>query len=269
MVTPYTNRLFNHIVEHHGLDLFVISCSAREKNRQWSDRYDTKYRHAILRGFEFDLPGSRSAHINTGMLSMLSRLSPEIVAVNGVYPTMLIAALWATIHRRPLAFLTDGWGIMMPRSIYHRIARPMILARARAIICASEKGREFFLQQGARPDRIFVANIVPAWKGPTEIPGLDRRPYDLLWCGRVHDERKNWPFFVALVLELKRRIPSISVRIVADSPTRPVEIDQLSAAGVDLEYSPHVSPDEISSIFATARVLALPSRQDAWGLVCN
>ncbi|QQN61953.1 glycosyltransferase family 4 protein [Bradyrhizobium diazoefficiens] len=269
MVTPYTNRLFNHIVDGHGLDLTVISCAAREKNRQWSERYAARYSHILLRGIEFDLPGSRSAHINVGMWSTLSRLSPDLVAINGVYPTMLVAAAWSRVHRKPLVFLTDGWAIMMPQSVYHRLTRPAVVGRCRAIICASAKGRDFFVEQGADPKKIFVANIVPAWGGPADIPEFARRRYDLLWCGRVNDERKNWPFFVKLVLELKRRLPTLSVRIIADSPSRPEELDQLSTAEVAFEYTSHVPPEEISSVFASARMLALPSKSDAWGLVCN
>jgi glycosyltransferase involved in cell wall biosynthesis len=269
MVTPYTNRIFNHVVDRYGLDLTVISCAAREKNRQWSQRYAVQYRHVLLRGIEFDLPGSRTAHINAGMWRSLARLSPDVVAINGIYPTMLVAALWACAHRKPLVFLTDGWAIMMPQGILHRVTRPLVVGRCRSIICASQKGRDFFLQQGSDPGRIFVANIVPAWSGPGDIPGFALRRYDLLWCGRVNDERKNWPFFVRLVLELKRRVPALSVRIIADSPSPPKELDQLSAAKVAFEYSPHIPPDEISSVFTAARVLALPSKSDAWGLVCN
>lgn len=269
MVTPYTNRLFNHIMDCHGLDLTVISCTAREKNRQWSGRYDARYRHLLLRGIEFDLPGSRSAHINVGMWSTLCRLSPDVVAINGIYPTMLVAAAWSLVHRRPLVFLTDGWAIVMPQSIYHRLIRPVVVGRSRAIICSSEKGRSFFVDQGEDPGKTFVANIVPAWSGPADIPGFAQRRHDLLWCSRVNVEWKNWLFFVSLVLELKRRLPALSVRIIGDSPSKPKELDQLSAAGVAFEYSPHIPPDEISSVFADARVLALPSTSEAWGLVCN
>jgi glycosyltransferase involved in cell wall biosynthesis len=158
---------------------------------------------------------------------------------------------------------------MMPQNIYHRVTRPVVVGRSRAIICASEKGRSFFVDQGTEPRKIFVANIVPAWSRPADIPGFAQRRHDLVWCGWVNDERKNWPFFVSLVLELKRRLPALSVRIIADSPSKPKELDQLSGAEVAFEYSPHIPPDEISSVFTTARVLALPSKSDAWGLVCN
>ena len=269
MVTPYTNRLFNHLVERRGLDLTVISCTAREKNRNWSEQYATSYTHVVLPGVEFALPESRSAHFNVGMWRTLQRLSPDIVAVNGIYPTMLVAALWSFLKRRPLVFMTDGWAVMMPQSVLHRLARPAVVGRSQAVICASEKGRSFFLEHGTDAAKIFVANIVPAWAGPGSTPKFEQRRHDLVWCGRVHDERKNWPFFVALVLALKRRFAGLSVRIIADSPARPRELDQLASADIAFEYTPHIAPHEIASAFMSARILALPSRQDAWGLVCN
>jgi glycosyltransferase involved in cell wall biosynthesis len=269
MVTPYTNRLLNHMVERHALDLTVISCTAREKNRNWSKQYAARYKHVILRGIEFDLPGSRSAHINVGMWRTLRRLSPDIVAINGIYPTMLVAALWSHVNRRPLVFLTDGWADTMPQSVFHRVMRPTVIGHSQAVICSSEKGRQFFLQQGVEPTKIFISSLVPAWSGPSSTPGFDQRRYNLLWCARIHDTKKNWPFFVDVVLELKRRHAGITVRIVADSAAVPPELERLAAAKVAVEYTPHVAPQEMSSVFLNARVLALPSKPEPWGLVCN
>jgi glycosyltransferase involved in cell wall biosynthesis len=269
MVTPYTNRLFNRIVEIAALDLSVVSCTAREKNRNWQDQYAGCYNHTILPGVEFALPNSRSAHFNLGMWRTLRGLSLDLVAINGVYPTMLIAALWSYLHRKPLVFLTDGWRKLMPQSFYHRVVRPLVVNGSAAIICASEKGRQFFLEEGVEPQRIFVASIVPLWDGPRERLDFDQRSYDVLWCGRVCVEWKNWPFFVALAIELHKRLPEIRIRIVGDSRSPPETLACLSAAGVNFEYTAYVPPEEIASVFAAARLLAVPSRHEAWGLVCN
>src|SRR5581483_4758222 len=120
MVTPYTNRLLNCIADS-GVDLHVVSCTLREANRKWTGNYTKKYDHVILKGIQFRLAASRIIHVNFGMWHALSRLKPDLVTVNGIYPTMLIAVLWSLIHRIPFAFLTDGWRLTMPRSILHRI----------------------------------------------------------------------------------------------------------------------------------------------------
>ncbi|NJL07191.1 MAG: glycosyltransferase [Methylacidiphilales bacterium] len=195
MVTPYTNRLFNRIVQSQMLKISVVSCTDREKDRNWSTSYASEYLHIILKGFSLELGKARFAHFNPGIWHALSRLSPDVVAINGLYPTMLIAALWSAVHRKPLVFLTDGWHSSMPNSPLHRALRPLVFKKASAFICSSAKGRRYFMDQGIESRRIFVAHIVPAWPAPADVPSLDRRPYHLLWCARIDDPRKNAPFF--------------------------------------------------------------------------
>src|SRR5690242_2522882 len=195
MVSPYTNRLFNYI-QGRGVDLHVISCTLREENRGWSGDYAKKYDHAILKGIQYRISGSRIIHLNWGMWRTLSRLQPELVTINGLYPTMLIAALWSFIHRTPMAFLTDGWALTMPQTILHRVVRPFVVAASRAVICTSEKGRRFFAEEGIDSKRLFVSHLVPAWDSPAELPDFDQRPYHLLWCSRLDDPDKNPTFFV-------------------------------------------------------------------------
>ena len=181
MVTPYTNRLFNSVARNADLRISVLSCTDRETDRNWASDYASDYQHIVLRGFAHALEDRRIAHVNVGIWRALSRLSPDVVAINGLYPTMLIAALWSAVHRKPLVFLTDGWRHIMPNSALHRAVRPLVLRTSAAVICSSEKGRQYFLEEGIEPQRIFVAHIIPAWSGPAEVPGFDRRPHHL--CG--------------------------------------------------------------------------------------
>ena len=81
--------------------------------------YSKSYRHIVLKGVEIPLT-TRISHINSGMWSALSNSNPQVVAINGIYPTMIVAAVWALVHRVPLAFVTDGWRHTMPQSLYHR-----------------------------------------------------------------------------------------------------------------------------------------------------
>lgn len=268
MVTPYTNRLFNYIAEC-GVDLHVVSCTLREENRKWSGDYAKRYDHVILKGIQHRLTGSKIVHLNIGVWHALSRLKPELVTINGIYPTMLIAALWSFVHRVPLAFLTDGWRQTMPQSILHRIVRPFVVRRSRAVICISEKGRRFFVEAGVDPKRIFVSHIAPSWDAPAELPDFDQRPYHLLWCSRLDDPDKNPSFFVDLAALLSKRIGDLRIRVVGDGPLRQRTLDDLSRTGASLDYLAYVPPEEMAEVFATARMLVLPSKNEPWGLVCN
>jgi len=266
---PYTNRLFNYISDSKAIDLNVVSCTERETIRTWSVDYTKNYRHQVLKGIEVPLRSTRIAHINSGMWSALSKANPDVVAINGIYPTMIIAAAWALSHRVPLTFLADGWRHTMPQSLYHRIIRPLIVSRCASIICASKKGRQYFVDEGVDARRIFVAPLVPAWPAPAQVPDFDQRRYHLLWCGRLNDSPKNAGFFIDLAIALQTRIPDFRCRIVGDGPMRQELFARLSKAGVAFDYTANVQPEEMGQVFVTARVLVLPSKLEAWGLVCN
>jgi glycosyltransferase involved in cell wall biosynthesis len=270
MVTPYTNRLFNCVVRNSDLRISVLSCTEREQDRNWTGTYASDYQHIVLRGFSHALKDRRIAHLNPGIWRALSRLSPDVVAINGLYPTMLIAALWSVVHRRPLVFMTDGWRHIMPMSPFHRAVRPLVFGKSAAFICSSEKGRQYFLEEGIAPQHIFVAHIIPSWPAPAEAPGFDERPHHLLWCARIDDPRKNAPFFFDVALALKRRVADLRLHIVADSNTPPhAALQALSNAGLQFDYTPFIPPERIAAAFLSARMLALPSSSEAWGLVCN
>jgi glycosyltransferase involved in cell wall biosynthesis len=203
------------------------------------------------------------------MWRTLGRLKPTVVAINGIYPTMLIAAIWSFVHRVPLAFLTDGWRPTMPQSIFHRVVRALVVKRCRAIICASEKGRRFFIESGVNPLHIFVAHIAPAWAAPVQLPEFDRRPYHIIWCARLDDADKNPFFFVELAVTVHKRFADLRIKIIGDGALRQSVTGELSRAGVVFDYVPYVPPEKMADAFATARVLVLPSTKEPWGLVCN
>jgi glycosyltransferase involved in cell wall biosynthesis len=269
MVTPYTNRLFNDLVDR-GIELHVLSCTLRETNRKWSGDYAKKYDHVVLTGFEYVLNGpTRVIHFNPGLWRALGHFKPELITINGIYPTMLVAVLWSLVHRIPMALLTDGWRLTMPQSIFHRVVRPFVVGRCRAIICTSEKGRQFFIEEGVDPKRIFVAHLAPAWDAPAELPDFDNRPYHLLWCGRFDDPFKNPSFFVDLAVQLKRCLTDLRIRVIGDGPLLHQFLNDLSRAGVNFDHTAYVPPEEIAKVFVSARMLVMPSIVEAWGLVCN
>jgi glycosyltransferase involved in cell wall biosynthesis len=269
MVTPYTNGLFNFIAEQNAIDLWVLSCTSRETNRRWSDDYSKKYSHVILRGLQYRWEGARYIHLNSGLWSKLSELKPSAVVINGIYPTMLVAASWCFVHAVPLVFWSDGWRCTMPQSIYHRIVRPFILGRCRAVICASEKAKRFFIEERGTDKQTFVAHIAPAWTFELREPGFDARPYHLVWCSRFDDATKNPNFFVEVALLLNTRIPDLRIRVIGEGPFRERVMSRLVDASIAVDHSDYIPPNEMGDVFASAKMLVLPSTREPWGLVCN
>lgn len=267
MITPYTNNLFNQLQED-GLQLSILTCTEREPNRLW-ETPARRYPKTALPGFALRLGEGRFAHVNAGVWRALGKLKPDVVVINGFYPTMVAAALWARFNGSRLALTTDGWAETMPGTLYHRIVRPLVLGWCQAVITPGDKGRAFFLSQGFAPERIFRAPLIPAWPPPADIPGYDERPFHLLWCARLDWKTKNVEFFMRLVEALKKRRPELRVRIVGAGEAESELIARLDRAQADYRHDRYVPWRDMASVYATARVLALPSLWEPWGLVCD
>lgn len=268
MITPYTNRLYNELVGR-GLDLAVLSCTEQEADRSWAGSFEAHYVHRTVPGVSIPLSRSRHAHVNFGIGRALTELAPEILFVNGFYPSMLSAAAWARANHKTLALTIDGWQETMPDTIYHRLVRPWLLRNCRAVVCCSEKGRDYFLGQGETEERLFVVPLAPAWDPPQTVPTFRDRPYSLLWCARINDDAKNAIFFENVAIAVGRRVPNLKVRVVGSGRAEGRMLARLSAAGIDVHYDRYVSWRVISEVYQQSRLLLLPSLLEPWGLVCN
>jgi glycosyltransferase involved in cell wall biosynthesis len=268
MITPYTNRLYNALVEAR-VALAVLSCSAQEATRSWAGTFEPRYSHEILPGIALPRGPNRYAHLNLGIIGALKRHAPDLLVINGLHPSMLIAAAWAAASGTPLALATDGWRRTMPQTPYHRVLRPFILRRCRAVVACGLKGAAYFAEEGVLPGAIFVVPIIPGWDAPETIPGFAERPYHLLWAAQIEDQTKNASFFAELAVALKKRLPELRLRIVGRGSAERRLIARLRDAGIEYRHDRDVSWCQMPEIYASAKVLVLPSIWEPWGLVCN
>ena len=268
MITPYTNRLFNELAGR-GLDLAVLSCTRQEANRSWANTLFPSYSHRVLPGWEVALSESRFAHVNFGIWRQLRKLQPDLLLINGIYPSMLIAALWALLSGTKLGLISDGWRHTMPQSVFHRVIRPMVLSRCEAIVACGRKGVEYFVEERISPQRVFEVPLVPVWDAPEAIPDFGERPYHLLWCAHINDDVKNVAFFEDVVLHLKERMPNLAVRLVGQGTAQERVLANFSARGIAHTHQSSVHWREMAEVFSSARLMLFPSKGESWGMVCN
>jgi glycosyltransferase involved in cell wall biosynthesis len=268
MVTPYTNRLYNRLAQD-GLALSVVSCSAKEVNRAWGDNEPALYPHTVLSGRSIAFGPGRYAHVNSGVGAALARTKPDFLFINGFYPTMLMAAAWAARKRVPMGLITEGWRETMPGSLAHRIIRPAVIKRCKAVVTPGSKGTAYFHDAGVAPQRVHCVPLVPAWDGPARVPPFAVRPFHLMWCAQLNDRHKNVSFFVAVAEAMKKRLPDLRVLIVGSGEAEAVVLDRLKAADIAVRHERSVPWQQMASLYALARVLLLPSVWEPWGLVCD
>lgn len=268
MITPYTNRLYNELIDR-GLDLAVLSCTAQEADRSWAGSFRPRYTTRTVPGVSIPLSRSRHTHINIGIGRALNALAPDLLFVNGLYPSMLAGAAWARASGKALALTIDGWRETMPNTAYHRLARPWLLRQCDAVVCCSDKGRAYFRGEGVRDDDLFVVPLVPAWDPPESAPAFHDRPFHLLWCARINDDAKNAIFFENVAIALGRIVPGLKVRVVGSGAAELRMLARLGGAGIDVSHDGYVPWQAISEVFLQSRLLLLPSLLEPWGLVCN
>ncbi|NLS69915.1 glycosyltransferase [Bradyrhizobium brasilense] len=268
MITPYTNRLYNELASR-GLDLAVLSCTQQEADRSWAGSFTTRYITRTVPGVSIPLSRSRHTHVNIGVGRALNALAPDLLFVNGLYPSMLAGAAWARANGKALALTIDGWRETMPNTAYHRLARPWLLRQCDAVVCCSDKGRAYFRGEGVRADDLFVVPLVPAWDPPAIVPAFDDRPFHLLWCARLNDDAKNAIFFENVAIALGRIVPGLKVRVVGSGAAERRMLARLGGAGIDVSHDRYLPWQAISDAFLQSRLLLLPSLLEPWGLVCN
>ncbi|PAY05679.1 glycosyl transferase [Bradyrhizobium sp. UFLA03-84] len=268
MITPYTNRLYNELVDR-GLDLAVLSCTAQEADRAWAGTFTPRYLTRTVSGVSIPLSRSRHTHLNIGIGRALNALAPDLLFVNGLFPSMLAGAAWARANGKALALTIDGWRETMPDTAYHRLARPWLLRQCAAVVCCSDKGRAYFRAEGVADDDLFVVPLVPAWDPPPSVPCFHDRPFHLLWCARINDGAKNAIFFENVAIALGRVLPGLKVRVVGSGAAEARMLARLGDAGIDVSHDSHVPWQAISEVFLQSRLLLLPSLLEPWGLVCN
>ncbi|MGY4222760.1 glycosyltransferase involved in cell wall biosynthesis [Bradyrhizobium sp. USDA 4503] len=268
MITPYTNRLYNELASR-GLDLAVLSCTQQEADRSWAGSFTPRYITRTVPGVSIPLSRSRHTHVNIGVGRALNALAPDLLFVNGLYPSMLAGAAWARANGKALALTIDGWRETMPNTAYHRLARPWLLRQCDAVVCCSDKGRAYFRGEGVRADDLFVVPLVPAWDPPAIVPAFDDRPFHLLWCARLNDDAKNAIFFENVAIALGRIVPGLKVRVVGSGAAERRMLARLGGAGIDVSHDRYLPWQAISDAFLQSRLLLLPSLLEPWGLVCN
>lgn len=267
-LAPYTDQLFAALAKRR-IDLHVIGCARQERNRTWANSLAPSYPYHVLKGYTVALTASRYAYLNPGVSRLLDRLSPDCLVLTGIYPTMLMAAAWARRRGVKLALMTDGWERTMPNSVYHRIARPWVIARCQSVLVSGKKGAAYFERHGVPPASIFTAPLIPAWSAPSLLSSADERPFDLLWCGHINEEIKNISFFLDVALRLRAARGKLTVRVVGDGPLREKVLNTLSRADIVYKHTSNIPWRDMASVYLGSRLLLFPSKWEAWGMVCN
>ena len=249
-------------------DYRVIFCARTEGNREWR-LPPPDFDHDSLKENVRNLSdGYNFVHNNPDVWNVLNRIRPRVVVTTGLNPTHLYAIAWARLHGAAHVYMTDGTELSeKDLGRKHRLLRELVIRGAKAGIAASLSGRRLIEGYGLAPDRIFLSRLCADNVRFAALP-LAERPYDVLFCGQLH-ERKLPYFFVETCAEIRRRRGNCRVLILGNGPEREGVLAALHDAGIAPTAPGFVQPDKLADWYPKARLLLFPTRLDPWGVVAN
>ncbi|MCJ2044180.1 glycosyltransferase family 4 protein [Methylobacterium sp. J-078] len=271
IVTPYTHRLFERMGQGLGGDLSVFACSETEPDRHWIIEPARHYRRAALAGLRLHRSYVSHIYLNPGIVPALLGTRYDVVVLSDFSPTMMMACAAARARRIPVIISTDGQPETDPgrHSRIHRLARRAIVPLCAAGVGASRGSLALLQAYGLAPEASFLSPIAPGWDFVGSPPDFDARPFDLLFCGHLDDDRKGALFFADVVDALVARGRRLTVRVAGDGPLRDALAERLRAVGVEARFDGFLSQEALAEAYASAKVFLFPSRGDPWGLVAN
>ena len=250
---PYRDQLFRRLRTAVS-QLEVCYTHPAGEDRAWvTDPVDDSGRLVVLLKF------GKFGYLNRGVVGLVRR--NDVVVVGGYdQPSYMVALLAAKILRKRSVVLFDG---IAPSRLHRR--RPLtplktaVVRLADVCLANGSVGRRYFTEfLRVPPERVHNQFLVPVALLPKE-PGSG---FDVLFVGRLIPQKG-----VAVLIEACRSLPGIRVGVVGEGS----DAARLMSAAAGLQFT-FLGEQPLERIYAEMRsagCLALPSHDEAWGLVVH
>ena len=194
--------------------------------------------------------------------------------------TSFLALLYCIVTRTP-AILWSGSTSRESagRSWLKERVKRFFVRRCRAYAAYGTRARDYLAALGARPERIALAynTVDTAWfanaasaidrEAERDRLGLQAMP-TVLFAAQLID-RKDPLVLVEALADLKREGIDIRLIVAGNGPLEGDVRDAVSASGIPSVFTGLLPSEEMPQLYVAADVLALPSREEIWGLVAN
>jgi glycosyltransferase involved in cell wall biosynthesis len=229
------------------------------------------YRRQTMRGLRMHRSYVSHLYLNPGIAPAILAGRFDVALVSDFSPTMMLALAAARLAGTPVIISTDGQPDTDPgqHSAIHRLARRLVVPASRLGIGASRGSLDLLETYGLPAEAGVIIPLTPGWDFRGALPAFDERPFDLMFCGHLDDDRKGILFFADVVEALAARGRRLRIRITGDGPLRTHVATRLAALGVAVQFDGYLAQDALGAAYASAKIFLFPSRGDPWGLVAN
>lgn len=279
--SPYRLPLFAELGRRFELRVFFLAEGA--PNRSWRPPESTPFDASWLRGWSVRLPGQehRALHLNPGVIPALWRHRPRAVVIGGYDSLTSFLALFYCVATRTPAVLWSGSTSRESagRSWLKERIKRFFVKRCRAYAAYGTRARDYLVSLGARPERIALAyNTVDTASFASAAKALDRDAErarlglrtlpTVLFAAQLID-RKDPLLLVEALAALKREGIDVQLLVAGNGPLEAAVRAATVASGIPAVFTGLLSAEEMPPLYVAADLLALPSREEIWGLVAN
>jgi len=209
----------------------------------------------------------------------LNDLEPDFLIITGWQSKYLLQATYAAWRQGIRMIVRGESNAKKSRPLPIRLLHRLLLRRFSAFLAIGSSNRQFYLNNGVRPDKIFSAPYFVENKRFTSIsdgsnanPFLTEVPSDhfcFIYSGKLI-EKKNVIELLVAYAELSQQADKIHLIIVGDGTLRASLERYAEQHKLSITFCGFVNQSVIPNIYAAADCFLLASDYDeTWGLVVN
>jgi glycosyltransferase involved in cell wall biosynthesis len=283
IISPYRVPLFEGLSEHPFIDLFVYFCAKTHKERQWSIPQSNKYNYEILSGVTLEFLGI-IYHINPSIILKLIKEKYDVIIIGGGTDFTTQAA-FITSHLLKTPMILWSEGTSGTQSLLGKIISPItryITRHATACIAASTSAKDFFIANGACPEKVFIPpNTVDTEFLKKESLEYSMRKNELkrklgvkndkiiLYVGQLI-RRKGIGYLLFGYKKLKEEYADVGLAVVGSGPLKEELMKICQTENIkDVYFFGFVQQKELPMYYSLADLFVLPSLRETFGLVIN
>lgn len=260
---PYRVRFFNELAQYCDLTVLYERELSSNRNAQWAKSEEIKYRAKYLQGIKI----AGESAFSFGVLKEIF-VEYDVIIV-GCYnsPVQMMAILAMRLMRKPYIINLDGEPFLGGTGIKAKLKR-FFLSGAQKYLVAGEKSAQSVKEIAGKKEIIpyyFSSLSEQEVREHAKAASEYKRGNTILVVGQYFDYKG-----MDLALEAARLDLSLRYKFVGmGSRTEQFLKDFEGRIPNNVEIIPFLQKQDLEKEYQSCAMLALPSRQECWGLVIN
>lgn len=215
--------------------------------------------------------------------SLLSESKPDVAIITGWHALPLLQALWACIRLRIPRIVRGESNGFQKRRFRTRLLHRLLLSRFNAFLAIGQANRDFYLEYGINPERIFTGSYFIDNRRFREqlrqLPddrlairsgwGMPAEAVCFVYVGKLEPKKRIMDLLRA-VDRTRQTNSSIHLLVVGDGELMTEARQLVEDLRLPVTFAGFLNQREITRAYVAADCLVLPSDfGETWGLVVN